>query len=40
MRHRVCMTCGKYRGRLVIDVVKAAEMKQKKVAKKEKQETR
>ena len=25
--HRVCMSCGKYNGRVVLDVVKAAEKK-------------
>ena len=33
--HRACMTCGKYRGRVVIDMVKKAE---KKAAKNKKRE--
>jgi len=31
MRHRLCSNCGKYRGRVVIDVAKETEKKQKKV---------
>lgn len=30
LMHRVCMTCGKYRGRLVIDVLKKTIKKAKK----------
>ena len=32
--HRVCMACGKYKGRVVIDVVKAAEKKNAKTKEK------
>ena len=33
LRHRVCLTTGKYKGRQVIDVVKKVEKKQKKAKK-------
>ncbi|OGJ00139.1 50S ribosomal protein L32 [Candidatus Nomurabacteria bacterium RIFCSPLOWO2_02_FULL_41_9] len=37
MSHAVCVTCGFYRGRKVLDLVKKAEKKQKKAKAKETQ---
>lgn len=40
-RHNVCISCGYYRGKKVIDLVKKTEKKQKKAkAKTEKKETK